>query len=87
MQTSQTRKRTPMSEPIASRPVRKPVFSEKMMSRLMMLSERLKPVRDRCRRKMSANAIATSVTALVTLIARLRSKISVRRAYVFSFRL
>ena len=63
-----------MREATASRPVSRPVLREKRISRLMMPSDRLNPVRDRWRRKIRVMAIATSLMALVILTARLRSK-------------
>ena len=56
--------------------VRRPVLTVKIMMRLMIVSERWKPVRERWRRKMRTNAILTSDTALSTLTTRERLAIS-----------
>lgn len=72
---------------IASRPVNRPVLSEKKMRRLMMLSERLKPVRELWRSQMSEPAMQTSETMPRMLTVRESWKSSVRRANVPSIRL
>ena len=67
---------TVISDITAHMLVRRPVLIVKMMSRLMIVSERWKPVRERWRRKMRTNAILTSDTALSTLTTRERLAIS-----------
>ena len=72
---------------IASKLVNKPVLSEKRIKRLMMLSERLNPVRELCKSQISDAAITTSDAALRMLIERDNWKSSVNFAYVWSFNL
>lgn len=55
---------------IAHKLVNKPVLMAKRIKRFMIVSERLKPVRERRRRKISVNAIATSDATLSMLIDR-----------------
>ena len=61
---------TVISDIRAHRLVNSPVFMVKMIRRLMMVSERRKPVRERWRRKISTAAIPMSETAPSMLIYR-----------------
>ena len=72
---------------MASRPVNKPVLSEKRIRRLMMLSERLKPVRELCRSQIRAAAMTISDAAPRMLIERDNWKSEVSLAKVLSWRL
>lgn len=61
---------TETKDMIAHKLVNKPVLMMKKIKRFMIVSERLKPVRERWRRKISVNAIATSDATLSMLIDR-----------------
>ena len=63
---------TVISDMTAHMLVRRPVLIVKMMSRLMIVSERRKPVRERWRRKMRTNAMPMSDAVLSTLTTRER---------------
>lgn len=53
---------------IAQKPVKTPVFTVKRMRRLIMRSLFRKPERLRCKRKVSAMAMATSDAAEIALM-------------------
>lgn len=61
---------TVISDITAHRLVKRPVLMVKRMRRLMMVSERLKPVRERWSRKMRTNAMPMSEAALSTFTTR-----------------
>ena len=66
----------------ASRLVKSPVLSEKMIRRLMMLSDREKPVREVWRRKINETAMRRSDTAEKTFTSLESVASCVRSAYV-----